>query len=535
MASECLFSTNSGTCWIMPSIFLEYKLDSVGAKIKSLDQLSELLNSRSQQHMVRVQCHGVFDLMHIGHIRHFNKAKEMGDLLIVTVTPDRFVNKGPTRPVFTEQLRAEAIAALDFVDFVVINQTPTAVDAIRAIKPNFFVKGSEYIKRDSDITGSISVEEQAVLEVGGEMTFTDDVTFSSSNLLNNYFPGFPADVVDFLRAFKKRHKVEDILKYLVGARDMKVLVVGEAIIDEYIFCDAIGKSGKEPVLVTKYYSKQKYAGGVLAVANHSSNFCSHVDCLTFFGEQGEYEDFAKEKLNENVKLIPIYKESSPTIKKTRYVDNYSKQKMFEIYDINEAALSVFQSDELADFLAKEGQSYDAVIVADYGHGLIDQQAVDCLCENSRFLAVNTQANAGNHGFNCIVKYPKADFICIAHRELQLAFREKEEPPEELLVKLAKNYPYKKLMGTIGNKGSITLQDSETNPVRVPALASQINDRVGAGDSVLAITSLCAAQGCPSDILGFIGNAVGAEAVTIMGNERFIEKTPLMKHISHLMK
>ena len=106
-----------------------------------------------------ILCHGVFDLLHIGHIRHFEEAKKRGDILAVTTTPDHFVNKGPGRPVFNEGLRAEAIASLDCVDYVAINQWPTAVETIHLLSPDYYVKGSDYSNPAEDRTGGIALEE----------------------------------------------------------------------------------------------------------------------------------------------------------------------------------------------------------------------------------------------------------------------------------------------------------------------------------------------------------------------------------------
>src|SRR5580700_10502892 len=130
-------------------------------KIKTLEQLVQVLDGHRIAKQKIVLCHGVFDLMHIGHIRHFQEAKKSGEILIVTITPDRFVNKGPHRPVFTETLRAEAIASLEAVDYVAINKWPTAVEAIELLRPDVYAKGSDYADPSSDHTGGITLEQNA--------------------------------------------------------------------------------------------------------------------------------------------------------------------------------------------------------------------------------------------------------------------------------------------------------------------------------------------------------------------------------------
>lgn len=483
-----------------------------------------------------VHCHGVFDVLHIGHIRHFQKAKALGDILVVSVTPDIYVNKGPNRPAFTQTLRAEMLASLDVVDFVIINKYPTAIEIIHLIKPDIYTKGIEYKDSTNDITGKIRDEQEAVEAFGGKIEFTDDITFSSSSLINQNFTPFSSAVINYLNAFKYRVKVPDILKYLDNAKQLKVAVIGEAIIDEYVFSEVLGKAGKEPVLVAKKLKAERYAGGVLAIANHLSDFVDSIDCFTMIGEKSENLKFIKSKLKSNIHLEIINKINSPTIVKRRFVENHMKQKIFEVYEINDTPLVAEQQQNLEQLLQSKLKNYDLVIVADYGHGFISGNVIKTIIDESKFLSVNVQANAGNHGFNCISKYAKADYICIAQRELALTYRCKcSSPVEYIQMLLEDKNNYKNIMVTDGRKGSVTYKSSENQYKQVPALAYKVKDRIGAGDAVLAITSLCMVQGASAEISGFIGNVVGAEAVAIMCNKHPIGKISLKKHITHLLK
>lgn len=502
-------------------------------KIISFENIDRVLAPLRAHHKV-VQCHGVFDLLHIGHIKHLDHAKTFGDILVVSVTADRFVNKGPGRPYFSELLRAEALAALACVDYVVINHHLTAIEAIKTIRPDFYIKGIEYQESQNDITGKITDEEEAVKSVGGQLTFTKDIVFSSSTLLNRFFSPFDQEVISYLDQLKSKYQSNDILKYFEGSKKLKVLVVGEAIIDVYHYGEAIGKSGKEPILVTKYHREECYIGGILAVANHLSDFCAEVTCVTAIGENGEYENFIKDKLKANVRPVFHYKKDSPTTVKRRYIEEYSAQKLFEIYEIDDCYFNDEQQQIFSKSLTDEMAKHDVVIVADYGHGLLDSDCIEKIENHAQFLAVNTQANASNHGFNCVSKYKKADYVCIANRELQLNFRQKHISVLDQMKQLMKEFSYKHVVVTNGVKGSYSCKSGE-EVCLTPALATSVKDRVGAGDAVLAVTSLFAAQGAPSDLIGFVGNVVGSEAVNIMGNKSFIEKVPLMKHIVHLMK
>ncbi|MEO5358660.1 MAG: adenylyltransferase/cytidyltransferase family protein [Nitrospirae bacterium YQR-1] len=154
-------------------------------KITQLDELSGRLRELKAAGMKVVHCHGCFDLMHPGHIKHFQAAKQMGDVLVVTVTPDIYIDKGEGRPVFNQTLRAESIAALECVDFVAINKWPTAEDTLKLLKPDIYVKGQEFEKLQ-DGTGKIQREFNVVKEIGAEIRFTQEIVFSSTKLINTY-------------------------------------------------------------------------------------------------------------------------------------------------------------------------------------------------------------------------------------------------------------------------------------------------------------------------------------------------------------
>ncbi len=170
------------------------------SKIKNITELAALLPSLRGHDKKVVHCHGVFDPLHIGHIRHFEQAKKLGQILVVTVTPDQYVNKGPHRPVFPQELRAEAIAALQCVDFVAVNEWPMAIQTIQALRPDVFVKGSEF-RSNTDRTGAIPLEQAAVTSVGGRLEFTDDIVFSASTLVNRHLAVFPEEFRAYLSNF----------------------------------------------------------------------------------------------------------------------------------------------------------------------------------------------------------------------------------------------------------------------------------------------------------------------------------------------
>ena len=155
-------------------------------KILDLDDLAKKIRDLKSRGKKIVHCHGCFDLMHIGHIKYFQASKKMGDVLIVTLTPDIYVDKGPGRPVFNQNLRAESIAALECVDYVAINKWPTAEETLKLLRPDIYVKGQEFEKLE-DKTGKIQKENKIVKEIGAQMRFTHEIVFSSTKLINLHF------------------------------------------------------------------------------------------------------------------------------------------------------------------------------------------------------------------------------------------------------------------------------------------------------------------------------------------------------------
>jgi rfaE bifunctional protein nucleotidyltransferase chain/domain len=504
------------------------------SKILELEDLANVVASLRAQGKTVVQCHGVFDLMHIGHIRHFENAKEFGDVLIVTVTPDRYVNKGPNRPVFTDKHRAWSIGALECVDYVAVNKWPTAIEVIELLRPQIFVKGAEYREAANDRTGNISREEEAVRKGGGRLAYTDDIVFSSSSLLNRYFGVFSDETAEFLAAFSARHSAEHVLNFLDGARPLKTLVIGEAIIDEYQYCETIGKSGKEPVLVARYVSSERFPGGILAIANHAGAVSDRVTMLTSLGEIDSQEEFVRSSVKPDIEQMFLYMHNAPTIVKKRFLESYPFQKLFEVYVMGEIQQAKTYSESLCERLSNIIDDYDVVVVADYGHGMVTPAAADLLCRKAKFLAINTQVNAGNTGFNTISKYRRADYICVSERELRLEARSREKDLREIVEDVSIRFSCPRLMITRGERGSLLYSKSEGFS-ETPAFTGRVVDRVGAGDAVFAITALCAVQDAPIEVIGFIGNCVGAQAVGVVGNRTPVDRVALSRYIECLMK
>ena len=505
-------------------------------KIESLESLGERLEQERAAGRRIVQCHGVFDLLHPGHIRHFRAARAQGDRLVVTVTPDRFVNKGPGRPVFPEALRLEALAALEVVDYVALNATPDAVFAIQAVRPNIYVKGIEYQDHATDVTGKISEEVRAVEEIGGAVHYTDDIVFSSSTLLNRHFDAPSPEVTAFLTRLKERHSLEGLLRAVEQFKDLNVLVIGDAIIDEYQYTEPLGTSGKGLHLVARAGEKNFFLGGSLIIANHLASFVKNVTLVTAIGENCPYRPFIERNLDRNVTPEWFHFPKVGTLVKKRYVlkDGPHLTKLFEVYSGAEQSLGPERTQSIISWLDRNASQFNLVVACDFANGFTTPPLIDAISSLPVYIALNTQTNSGNRGFNIVTNYQRADYISLNEPEVRLAAHDKTSSLEGIVADICQLMQCEALSVTRGVSGALCYS-AEGESVVIPPFASRTIDRIGAGDSYLALSALCMAKGMGMEVAGFFGSLAAAMSVQVVGNAEAIQKGSFCKFLTRLLK
>ncbi len=510
-------------------------------KIKELEELAAIVADLKKKGKRIVQCHGCFDIIHFGHIKHFLSAKKEGDILIVTVTPDRFVRKGPDRPLFNEQIRTQMLAAVEYIDYVALNKWETAVEAIKLLEPDVYVKGKEVLKNANVdmIRGgegrisNLSAEEVAVKSIGGRLYLTDELSLSSSKIINELSDMLPQEAKLFLRDYKKEFTAEAIFQVLQSLQDIKVLVIGDTIVDEYTYCLPMEKSGKENLVSSKFISTELQAGGALALANHTSKFSKHVHLVTCIGGDNRMMEFITEHLDKSIDPHIVVQNDGKTIVKKRYIEEYRHSKLFEIYNTDTLELSKEKEEEIIKNLKTIIPQSDLIIVGDYGHGLLTDKIRNMLIQSKKFLAINAQLNSGNLGYNFITQYRRADFVSLNERELRLPLQEAKSDIKIPIEKLSKMIHANKINITRGKYGIVYYQNN--NYYQFPALTQSAIDTMGAGDAVLSISSLLAYKNASPKLIPFLGNCVGSLAVKIMGNRNPIDPIELNKVISYILK
>lgn len=468
-------------------------LDGVPAEECPPDQTAlATLHQASPRQETIVLAHGCFDLLHAGHIDHLLEAKRLGDRLVVSITADEHIRKGAWRPCYTAQERARHLRTLSFVDQVLICDSPTAIPAINCVKPGIYVKGIDYA---SAIDGALAEEITAVQQHGGIFIPTSAVKQSSSRLLARVQHG---DILgDYLDTLRRKGAWATIETAFERARKLSVAFIGETIIDEYRFCAPLGKPSKEFVIAVAEQTVEEYEGGVMAAKRHAEKLC-----------------------NASVVTQP-----TGELRKTRYLGDFGR-KLFEVYSSPKLELPAAEKMRFYSDLVDASYYADAVVLIDFGHGLMD--GFRHLIE-AKFLALNAQSNAGNQGFNPVIAYPKADYVCVDLPEARLATQMQHRAIPEVVACLSQMMPIKNLIVTNGKEGAYWTGG------KVPALATQPRDTIGAGDAFLAITAPLIAAGLETEYAAFCGNVAGAMKTEIVGHRSAIDADVLYRSIRSLLK
>lgn len=504
----------------------------------SKEEMKELRAKFKREGKTVVLCHGVFDLVHPGHIIYFQQAKAMGDVLVVSYTAARYVRKGPGRPYFDDEMRKTMLSAIGCIDYVMMSDGYTADDMIETVEPDLYVKGQEYAKAEDDITGKIGEEVALVRKHGGDVRYTSGQVFSSTKLINTAFPALTEEVKEYMQDFKQRYTMDDIKAYTEKMQDLKVLVVGDVIIDEYVFCEVQGLMSKNVAYSARLHRDEKYLGGSIAIARHIASFCNNVKLMAVVGKEPEFEPTFKRVLPEEIAVDFVYSDEYPTIVKKRYVsEDVKKDEVDKVFVINNIPLdmSIDKPAKTAfrEKLERNLKEYDLVVLCDFGHGLIDRKTREIIEKQAKTLVINCQTNSSNYGTNLITKYTRADAFSLDDKELKLAFSDYNSASHQEKLAMLSNHLHSCGWHTMGVQGAEVIDENE-NIMRCPALTNKTKDTIGAGDAFFSLAALCTGVEAPWEIGTFMGNIAAALAANIVGNKKPVEKVNVLKYASTLM-
>ncbi len=503
-------------------------------KIKTIQEIELIISKNKKKNKKIILSHGVFDLLHVGHINHFEEAKKLGDILIVSITAKKYVKKIPGRPYFGDNDRLKSLASLEIVDYVLCNNDTTSINLIKKIKPDFYCKGPDYKKKKNDLTKNISKEIKAINSVKGKIVYTKGITFSSSKLLNQFSTNLSSEQKIFLNKIKKLGDFEYIKNQVDKIVDKKILIVGESIIDQYTFCEALGKSGKESVLSLREKFSEKYLGGVLSIAQNCSTFSNNISILSYLGNEGSTNSYIKKNLNKKIKFKFINKKNSPTILKKRFLDVIDNRKLLGVYNINDDNLSAKEESYFLNLLKKESKKHDATIVLDYGHGLITNKIAKFLSTSKKFVSVNAQVNASNIGFHTLSRYKNIKSLVINATELRHEMRRRDGNIINLGKELKKNLNIKKVVITQGQSGAILINENN-KLTKVPAFSGSVVDKIGAGDTLFGVFSICKISTINDLLSLFIASVAAGISTSEFANRKLINKFEILNAIKYYLK
>ena len=502
-------------------------------KLKSLNFLQSFSKRKKRQKKKIVLCHGDYDFIHLGHIKHFQAAKKLGDYLIVSITGDAKMQKGINRPIYKEKDRIEFLSLLSIVDYLYVDQNISAVEVISKIKPNYYVKGIDYLKFKNDISGNILKEKKIVEKYGGKLSFTDEESFSASSLINKF--NLDRGLIALIEKLKKSYNFHKVKKIIDGMLNKKVLVIGDTIIDEYVYVKGLGKPSKENIVASLYDYKELFLGGLFACLGNISLFCNNVDFITVIGTGKKDYQFIKKNIPKNIKKKIFLKNKFPITKKTRYIErtHANLQKLYEIYEMKDDPLSKHNEKKIINYLNRNLPKYDFVIVNDYGHGLLTKKIINIICKKSKFSAVNVQINAGNRGYNLVTKYKKASYYCVDMDEAKFALQDKYIKADQIPKSILKITKGENISITMGQKGSMSyLPKNKT--FYMPSFTNVVVDTMSAGDSYFVMSSMLLYLSKSVQLSAFMGNLSGAITVGVPGCVP-IEKAKFFETLNTLLK
>ena len=511
--------------------------------------MTKIINEFNQEQIIKdlkiknkkiVLCHGVFDLFHVGHLGYLKEAKKLGDILIVSVTTDKYVIKAPGRPYFKLKQRMSLIASLEIVDYVLASDFETAENVIKLIKPNIYFKGSDYKNNKKDITNNIKREISITNKFKGKVLYSSTDVYSSSLLLNNNNVDNNVDNYDvkkFVEKLKKKYSFDFINNIINKASKISVLVVGEAIFDKFTFCNYLGASGKENIATVQKIGEKIFLGGSLSLAKNVSALANKVAVCSVLGNKKNDLNFIKKNIFKNMKLHLVKSDDSPTILKEKIVEIGDNRKLLGIYQFNDGVVENKSLIKFTKIVFEQIKRNQIVIISDYGHGLISKQlAKAIIIKKKKDLFVNTQLNAANLGYHTIGKYKNSSCAVINEVELRHEMRNRHQELKSLLPILSKKLNIKKLIVTAGAKGSYGFNKESGSFYYCPAFTTHYKDKIGAGDCYMGVFSVIyKIYDKDIELAMFIASLATVDILEGYGSEFVVDKIKLKKRILYTLK
>ncbi len=489
-------------------------LAQFGHKIKTPAEIKQIIGARPRSKKV-IMCHGVFDIVHPGHIRHLMYAKSKADLLIASITADIHINKGVYRPHVPHTLRAVNIAAFEAVDFVVIDEHPTPLKNLADIQPDYFAKGYEYVA--SGMPAKTSQEAEVVEAYGGEIIFTPgDYVLSSSKFINMAPPTLQLEKLSILMSGAKI-SFADLRASIKRIAGLRIHVIGDLIVDSFTYGAMIGGQTKTPTLSVLFEKRVDYVGGAGVVAKHLRAAGADVVFTTVLGND-QLKDFALNDLQAaGVECRAVIDQTRPTTNKNAMI----------VKDYRVLKLDTLDNTSISDHILAQFEKNikeiecDAVIFSDFRHGIFNKRTIPTLSAAipaNVFKVADSQVASrwGN-----ITEFKNFDLITPNEREARFSMADQDSGIRALAANIYDSAKCKTLMLKLGERGIVTCKNDDhmalDSFVILDSFANNVADPVGAGDALLAYSTLIMLTTKSADCATIIGSIAAACECEVDGN------------------
>ena len=487
-------------------------------KIKTAEELRAIAGDRPRD-KIYVMCHGTFDLVHPGHIRHLLYAKSKGNKLIVSLTCDAHVDKANYRPYVPEELRAMNLAALEMTDYVVIDRNREPLPNLAIIQPEIFVKGYEYVQ------GGLhpkTAEEKAVVEgYGGEVIFTPgDIVFSSSAILESHAPDLAYDKLATLLD-GERLGFKDLYEALNKVQGLSVHVVGDTIVDSLTRCEMIGANAKTPTFSVRYESRSDFVGGAGIVAKHMRAAGADVTFSTVLGEDDLKQYVIDDLGAAGVSVEAVIDPTRPTTNKNAYAAG--GYRLLKVDRLDNRSISERIVGQLGADIA--GTEAALTVFSDFRHGIFNRDTIPALTAaipKGRFRVADSQVASrwGN-----ILDFQGFDLITPNEREARFALADQDTVVRPLGSELYRRANCGVLILKLGPRGLLAFRrpigrnDEDFRTFfAVDSFAGGVVDAVGSGDALLAYAAIALKATGNAVIAVILGNIAAGAECEIDGNE-----------------
>jgi rfaE bifunctional protein kinase chain/domain/rfaE bifunctional protein nucleotidyltransferase chain/domain len=483
-------------------------------KIKSIDEVRAVVGVYPREKSV-VMCHGTFDVVHPGHLRHLLYAKSKADVLVVSVTADVHVSKGELRPHVPQDLRAASLAAYEFVDFVVIDGNATPIENLRTLQPDFFVKGFDYSA--GVVNPKTDEERETVTAYGGQMIFSPgDFVLSSTRLIRSA----PPDIrYERLLSVMDRAKItfDDLRRTLASVTGTSVCVLGDTIIDSYTRCSMIGGQTKTPTVSVLFESLEHFVGGAGVVAKHLAAAGAQVDFLTLLGDD-ELGRFAIKDLEATgVAIRPIIDKSRPTTDKNAIlVDQY---RLLKVDTLDNRPMDGTIRSRFSELLGES--TADVVVFSDFRHGIFNRASIPELTKSIPPQAFKVADSQVASRWGNITEFVGFDLITPNEREARFSLGDQDSNLRSLASTLYAEAQCKVLILKLGERGSMTYKSQSPTDLagwfQLDSFTTSAIDPVGAGDALLAYASLALKVSESPEQAAILGSIAAACECEVDGN------------------